>query len=100
MWIDASAFMLPRNPDGTFRFGNAGRSILTSDGLFNMDAGLMKVFALTENFRLQARAEVFNVTNTPTLADPISAFDNPDFGKARSTVSAPRQMQFALRLTF
>lgn len=99
-WIDASAFMLPQHPDGTFRFGNAGRSILTSDGLFNMDAGLMKVFALTERFRLQARAEVFNVTNTPTLADPISAFDNPDFGKVRSTVSLPRQMQFALRLTF
>jgi hypothetical protein len=100
MWIDASAFVLPRNPDGTFRFGNAGRSILTSDGLFNMDAGLMKIFPLTERFRLQARAEVFNLTNTPTLADPISAFDNPDFGKARTTVSVPRQMQFALRLTF
>jgi hypothetical protein len=50
--------VLPRNSDGSFRFGNAGRSILTGDGTFNMDAGLMKVFALTERFHLQARAEV------------------------------------------
>jgi hypothetical protein len=99
-WIDASAFLLPRNADGSFRFGNAGRSILTSDGLLNMDAGLMKVFSLTERFQLQARAEVFNLTNTPTLADPTSAFDNPDFGKVRTTISTPRQMQFALRLSF
>lgn len=99
-WIDPSAFVLPRNPDGSFRFGNAGRSILTSDGLFNMDAGLMKIFPVTERVNLQLRAEVFNLTNTPTLADPNAVLDNVDFGKVRSTVSLPRQMQFALRISF
>jgi hypothetical protein len=99
-WFDTGAFVLPRNPDGTFRFGNAGRAVLVGDGLFNLDAGLMKSFQITERVSLQFRGEVFNVTNTPTLADPNSNMDSPDFGKVRGTVSTPRQMQFALRLSF
>ncbi|MBI3281260.1 MAG: TonB-dependent receptor, partial [Acidobacteria bacterium] len=99
-WFDTSAFVLPRNPDGTFRFGNAGRALLVADGVFNLDAGLMKNFLVTERVNLQFRAEVFNITNTPTLSDPNSNFDTPDFGKVRGTVSTPRQMQFALRLSF
>ena len=60
----------------------------------------MKNFRVTERFRLQFRGEVFNATNTPTLADPNVSLGNPDFGKSRSTVSTPRQLQFALRLSF
>jgi hypothetical protein len=99
-WLDPTAFVLPRNADGSFRFGNAGRSILPADGVFNMDAGVMKVFPLTESVHLQVRAEAFNVTNTPTLADPNSNLDSPDFGKIRGTVSTPRQLQFAVRISF
>jgi hypothetical protein len=99
-WFDTTAFVLPRGPDGTYHFGNAGRAILNSDGLFNLDAGLMKNFQLTERFGLQVRWEAFNLTNTPTLADPNAAFGNPDFGKSRGTISTPRQMQFAMRLAF
>jgi len=99
-WFDTLAFVLPRNPDGSFRFGNAGRAILNADGAFNLDLGLMKNFAISERFQLQFRWETFNVTNTPTLADPIVNLESPDFGKVRGTDSTPRQMQFALRLTF
>jgi hypothetical protein len=99
-WFDTAAFVLPRNPDGTYRFGNAGRGILNGDGLFNLDAGLMKNFRITERVGLQFRSETFNVTNTPTLADPNVSLGNPDFGKSRSTTSLPRQLQFAMRLSF
>lgn len=99
-WFDTSAFVLPRNPDGTWRLGNAGRGILRTDDLFNLDTGLMKNFRVTERVGLQFRAEMFNVTNTPTLADPVSNIESPDFGKIRGTVSTPRQMQFALRLSW
>jgi len=99
-WFDTAAFVLPRNPDGTFRLGNAGRAILNGDGPFNIDFGLMKSFPITERVNLQFRWETFNLTNTPTLADPTTILESPDFGKIRSTVSLPRQMQFALRLTF
>ncbi len=99
-WFDTNAFVLPRLPDGTWYIGNAGRAILTSDGLFNLDCGLMKNFRITEGMALQFRWEAFNVTNTPTLSDPNNNPESPDFGKVRGTTSIPRQMQFALRLTF
>jgi hypothetical protein len=99
-WFDTSAFVLPQSPDGSWHFGNAGRGILTSDGMFNLDAGLMKSFRVTERVRVQFRWEVFNLTNTPTLGDPTSGIDSPDFGKVRGTPSTPRQMQFAMRLSF
>ena len=99
-WFDTTAFASPRNADGSWRLGNAGRAILASDFPFNLDAGMLKNFALTERFNLQFRWEVFNVSNTPTLGAPIANIENPDFGKVRSTYSTPRQMQFALRLSF
>jgi hypothetical protein len=99
-WFDTSAFVLPQNADGTFRFGNAPRSVGTTQPVFNVDAGLMKNFRVTERLGAQVRWEVFNVTNHPSLGDPVTNFDSPDFGTVRSTVSLPRQMQFAVRLTF
>ena len=99
-WFDTAAFTSPRNADGTWRLGNAGRSILATDSPFNVDAGLMKNFKVTERWNLQVRWEAFNLTNTPTLGDPVSNLESPDFGKVRTTVSTPRQMQFALRLSF
>jgi hypothetical protein len=99
-WFDTLAFLSPRNPDGSWRLGNAGRGILSTDGLFNLDLGLMKTFAVTERFRLQFRWETFNATNTPTLSTPTVNIESPDFGTVRTTISTPRQMQFALRLEF
>jgi len=99
-WFDTTAFAIPRNPDGSFRLGNAGRGILSGDGAFNLDLGLMKSFPIREQVSLQFRWEVFNVTNTPTLTDPAPNIESPDFGKIRNTTSVPRQMQFALRLAF
>jgi hypothetical protein len=100
LWFDTTAFAVPRNPDGSFRLGNAGRAILGGDGPFNIDLGLMKSFVIREGLSLQVRWETFNLTNTPTLGDPVNNVESPDFGKVRSTVSTPRQMQFALRLSF
>jgi hypothetical protein len=99
-WFDKNAFVLPQNPDKSWRIGNAGRAILNSDGPFNLDLGLMKAFPITERLRLQFRWETFNLTNTPTLGDPNSNVESPDFATSRGTTSTPRQMQFALRLEF
>lgn len=99
-WFDTSAFALPQTPQGVWYLGNAGRAILNEDGLFNIDFGLKKSFALGESRRLQVRWETFNVTNTPTLGTPTVNIESPDFGTVRTTTSVPRQMQFALRLEF
>ena len=103
-WMRRDAFVVPRNPDGTYRFGNLGRNVLIGPRYFNIDAGLMKDFPLGRDRRLQFRWEVFNATNHPSYGLPVSLlspdFENPDFGKIRSTVSAPRQMQFGVKFVF
>ena len=100
LWFSPAAFVLPRAADGSWHYGNSGRNILRADGIGNLDFGLLKNFAITERVKLQFRAEVFNLSNSPQYASPIVGIDNPDVGKVQSTVNSPRQMQFALRLTF
>ncbi len=90
------------NSDVYWRFGNIGTRPPSSrmPGFWNADFTLAKDLHFTETRYLQFRWEVFNSTNTPTLADPNTTLESPDFGKVRSTVSTPRQLQFALRLSF
>ena len=73
---------------------------MRSDGIGNLDSGLMKTFDIRERFHLQFRWEVFNVSNSPQYAMPVITTDSPDLGKVNSSVNSPRQMQFALRLAF
>jgi hypothetical protein len=99
-WLNPAGFALPRNPDGSYRFGTEGRDVFLTNRLFNFDAGLMKYFAVTERVGIQFRWETFNATNTPQYGNPNRTFGAPDFGVIRTTDSTPRQMQFALRVTF
>jgi hypothetical protein len=99
-WLNPAAFAVPRNPDGSYRFGNLGRNSLVGPGYFNLDAGLMRNFRLGASRRLQLRWEMFNVMNHPSYGLPMTNILNPDFGKIRGTVSAPRQMQFGLKFIF
>jgi len=99
-WVRKEAFEVPRNPDGTFRYGNMGRNSLVGPGLFNADAALMKDFRIAGDRRLQFRWEVFNATNHPSYGLPNTNLSSVDFGKIRGTVSAPRQMQFGVKFVF
>jgi hypothetical protein len=51
---------------------------------------------------LQARVEVFNLSNTPNFGQPGTAFPSATFGVISSTRtnSTPRQVQGSLRLSF
>jgi hypothetical protein len=51
----------------------AGRNIFRAAPYWNFDLSLMKRFDLTERFRLQFRAEVFNVFNHPNFDNPRDA---------------------------
>ena len=104
-WFNTAAFVLPRAADGSYHFGNAGRSIVEGGHPFNLDAGMMKSFRLTERFRAQSRWETFNVTNTtlrrlparmPLLAIRTSA--NPERPSARRANCNSRWISFYRRL--
>ena len=70
-----------------------------------LDFSLFKSFVLREHYRLEFRAESFNLTNTPAFANPSQTnfLDTNNFGRITSTRNNPndaRQIQFALKLYF
>ena len=86
--------------------GQSGlRDNLRGNGLFNIDTGLYKVFTMpySEHHKLQIRWEAYNVTNA-VIFDPASSgssvTSSSNFGKLSTTLTAPRQMQFAGRYTW
>ncbi len=95
-WFNKAAFAQPRQ----FTFGSAGRHILRSDSLQNLDLSLFREDRIGERFKLQFRAESFNTMNHPAFGIPQSVFTNPQFGQASGTASTARQIQMGLKLIF
>jgi hypothetical protein len=87
------------------RFGNVGRNTMRGPGVVNLDLGLFRTFDLTQQFKLQFRAEAFNVSNTPHFANPNGNVNSSNFGKILATQTADalgrsREFRFGLRLSF
>ena len=64
-----------------------------------IDFGLIKNFLITERWRLQFRAETFNVANYANLANPNTTVTSGAFGTITGQ-DPPRSWQGALKLTF
>jgi hypothetical protein len=71
-------------------------------GIWQSDMTISKSFRLTERFRLEARAESYNVFNHTNFANPIVDFNNANFGKVTTKLVAynGREVQYGLRLVF
>ena len=93
-WFDTSAFVAP--PPNTY--GNAGRGILYAPGTQTVDVSLARTFPIWKTFRLQFRAEAFNLFNTPQFGFPNSAIGSPTAGRITTTIADNRSLQFALKL--
>ena len=108
-WINPAAFATPAG-----EFGTAPRDVTRGPGTWQIDLGASKKIPLAEKGQLEFRSEFYNVFNHPQLGQPQSTF-NPSntngFGSIINTVNTvspvtpvgsgtPREMQFALRLTF
>jgi hypothetical protein len=117
-WFDASCFttaaLQQALASGQPRFGNSGRNILEGPGLDNLDFALMKNFQLGERFKLQFRAEMYNIFNQAHFGSPnfscgttstSTCAPNPlvdvgnNIGKIGSAGS-PRDIQFGLKVMF
>ena len=68
LFKDASKFAIP--PPGS---NGDGRNIFTAPHYWNLDLGFIKIFKLTERFKLQARMEMFNALNHPNFDNPRDA---------------------------
>jgi hypothetical protein len=93
-WLNPAAFARPA--DGVW--GNASLNI-QGPGVITVNMGLTRKFQLLENHSVEFRAEAFNLPNHVNPNNPITALNNPDFGKIRSA-GDPRIMQLALKYLF
>jgi hypothetical protein len=55
------------------RFSNQQRNSVFTQGLFQVDANILKTFRITERFKFEYRAEIFNITNSQNFNTPASA---------------------------
>jgi len=71
-WFNTAAFQNPSD----FTFGNVPRTLprLRAPGTQNFDFSIFKTTAITDRFKLQLRAESFNVLNHPNYGTPNTAF--------------------------
>lgn len=81
--------------------GNVGRDSLFGPGLASGDVSLFKTVPVTERFKTELRAEVYNITNTPQFQNPDANVPDANFGRITATrLASERQMQMAVRLVF
>ena len=80
--------------------GNLGRNILRSDGIGNLDLGLIKNTRITEGQNLQFRAELYNATNTRNFGIPTGIINSADFLYQWGTDGGNRRILLGLRYTF
>ncbi len=94
-WFNTDAFRVP----APYRFGTAGRSILTGPGLANVDASFIKSFPIREGWRAELRGEFFNFLNNTSFNLPGHSVGTPAFGIINSARPA-RSSQLAARIEF
>lgn len=97
-WFNTSVFYAPP----TFHLGDVARTLpdVRSDGLLNFDASLQKDFRVMEQWRIQLRAEAFNLMNSVQFGTPGTAYGTPQFGVVSSQANTPRVVQFAAKVIF
>jgi hypothetical protein len=100
MWFDPSAFSIPSGS-----FGNFGRNVLRSAGVWDLDLSLFKRVPISKDVRLELRIDAFNVFNHINLGAPGAnavVIGQTGAGVINGIASgtSPRQMQFSAKVLF
>ncbi|MFZ1918729.1 MAG: TonB-dependent receptor [Terriglobales bacterium] len=102
VWISCSPGALTDPGSGTI--GDLPRNYFFGPGTHTWDTSLTKTLSITERFKTELRAQVYNAANTPQFKNPETHFTYGNFGQLDgSTVRlAPtnRELELALRITF
>ncbi|MDQ5847239.1 MAG: hypothetical protein M3539_18280, partial [Acidobacteriota bacterium] len=92
--------------------GNIGRNFFTGPKFVNVDMTLRKRFHFSEQRNLEFRADINNLTNTPSFEFPIASTasigsasgltpTNSTFGRIRDSVNSnSRRIQLGIRFNF
>ncbi|HET7101800.1 MAG TPA: hypothetical protein VFJ52_11670, partial [Terriglobia bacterium] len=81
------------------RYGQSGRGILSGPAFSNTDFSILKDFAYRERYKVQFRAEMFNVFNQVNFNDPDTTVEDGigTFGTIQGANSG-RVIQLALKV--
>lgn len=98
-WFNKAAFTRP----GTYEIGNMTRWApnIRFGRTNHADVAILKNFRFLERFKVQFRAEMFNMTNTPQFGRANTDISSGDFGRVSGTTNVgPRNIQAGLRVQF
>jgi hypothetical protein len=98
-FINPAAFAIPASGF----FGTCAPRAFHGPGIQNVDLSLFKRFPIKESWNIEFRTEFFNAFNHANFQNPSSGYSPASlgsFGKSFSTVTDPREIQFALKLYF
>jgi hypothetical protein len=104
-WFNTSVFSVPACVTGPDCYGNLGFDAIRGPGRNNFDLSLKKVFAFTERFKMEFRADAFNAWNhTQFKGDANNGgisrnVGAGDFGQVTSAFDG-RQFQLGLKLMY
>lgn len=101
-WFDPSPFVIPA--DGFY--GNNGRNTLSGPHAVDADFSVVKNTSVSEQIKMQFRAEFFNAINRANFGTPSTElFDGarqpiPTAGRITETTGTSRQIQFGLKFSW
>jgi len=106
-WFNPAAFA----PAALGTYGNEIRNQFYGPPTKQIDFSMFKNFQIGEKFRLQLRAEIFNIFNFVNYSGPTASFTSGTLGQSTSTYDvgfgapgigpgAPRNVQLAAKIVF
>ena len=92
---DLSTLRAPLGQDG-----RVGRNTFRAGSYLDTNVAVIRTFRLDESRSFVFRAEVFNLTNRANFGVPVRYLEAPGFGRATSTLTPGRRLQFHLKFSF
>jgi hypothetical protein len=80
-------------------FGNLGRNAIYGPGSINWDMALSRRFTVGERWKLDLRADFFNIMNHANANGPTTGITSSTFGEITG-FGSPRLIQMAMKLYF
>jgi hypothetical protein len=79
--------------------GRVGRNSFRAGNVLELDLSVIKSFSFGPR-RLNLRADIFNLIDRANYGVPVRLLEAPGFGRAVSTVTPGRRVQFSLKYEF
>jgi outer membrane receptor protein involved in Fe transport len=105
-WFDTSAYCRPGVDAGCpglgplGLLGNTRPAQLDVPGYRNVDASLLRQFAIVHDLKFELRGEVTNVFNLTNLGTPSAAINSATYGKVTGASGSNRVIQVGGRILF